>query len=92
MTVKATYWPKLNIWYFLSILTTTVTVLVLLFYAYPFLAEVTAPLDKVQLPAAFLNLKLSSAMLGGFIASAVTAIPSVAHKVELRWENIANKD
>jgi hypothetical protein len=83
---------KPDIWHIMNCLMVAVVMAFMAVYAYPLLVKVAAPLDSVPLPPAVLGLKLSSAVIGAFVVSAVSAIPAIARGLAPEWKYIVGHD
>lgn len=84
MKTKRFHMP--DIWHIINCLMVTVAMTFMAVHAYPLLVKVASPLDSIPLPSTLLGLKLSSAIIGGFFVSAVSAVPMIARGLAPDWK------
>lgn len=94
--MKSKRWPTLDVGHITNCLLVAAFVAFALPFTYPWMIEVATPLDVMPLPPAFLGLKLSSAFIGVFLGSVVSAIPAIARTVARAmvqdWKRVINQD
>jgi len=81
-----------DVFRFVNFVLVAVVMAFMMVNCYPLLVKFATPLDSFILPPALLGLKLSSALIGAFACSVVSAVPAMARALVPDTRSIVCRD